>query len=69
MLLCSSLYLQSLAFKLEWTPMDAKKEFISVIIPVKNSSAYLLECLQSIIRQTYTGRIEVSIFNDESSVP
>lgn len=40
---------------------------VSVIICVRNSEEWLEECLDSIIKQTYGGQMEVSIFNDGSS--
>ncbi|UXI21581.1 60S acidic ribosomal protein P0 [Sarcoptes scabiei] len=40
---------------------------ISVIICMRNSQNYLIECLESIRRQTYTGPIELSVFDDGSS--
>lgn len=41
-------------------------ELISVIVPVYNTGNYLEECLQSIIRQTYS-RFEVILLDDAST--
>ena len=35
-----------------------KQPKISIIIPVYNVEEYIAECLQSVMRQTYTGAIE-----------
>lgn len=37
---------------------------ISIIVPVYNVEAYILECLQSVASQTYTGEIECLIIDD-----
>ena len=38
-------------------------EKVSVIVPVFNAEAYLRECLDSIINQTYTN-LEIILVND-----
>lgn len=40
---------------------------VSVIIPVHNAEKWLSECLKSIETQTFSGTIEVSIYNDSST--
>ena len=42
-------------------------DLISIIICVRNSEQWLEECLESISKQTYTGPIEVSVYDDGSS--
>lgn len=37
---------------------------ISIIIPVYNVEPYIAECLQSVMRQTYTGEIECVLVDD-----
>jgi len=37
---------------------------ISIIIPVYNVEPYITECLQSVMRQTYTGQIECILVDD-----
>ena len=37
---------------------------ISIIIPVYNVEQYITECLQSVMNQTYTGRIECILVDD-----
>lgn len=37
---------------------------ISIIIPVYNVEPYIAECLQSVMRQTYTGEIECILVDD-----
>ncbi len=39
---------------------------VSVIIPVHNAGPYLLDCLQSVLNQTYRP-LECVLFNDKSS--
>lgn len=39
---------------------------VSIILPVYNAEQWLDECLQSILQQTFSGRLEVSAFNDSS---
>lgn len=46
--------------------MDNKEPLISIIVPVYNASAYLEECIQSILCQTYK-KIEVICVNDGST--
>ncbi|MGC4440186.1 glycosyltransferase family 2 protein, partial [Streptococcus suis] len=41
-------------------------EKVSVIVPVFNAEAYLRECLDSIINQTYTN-LEIILVNDGST--
>ena len=41
-------------------------EKVSVIVPVFNAEAYLRECLDSIINQTYT-YLEIIVVNDGST--
>ena len=40
---------------------------VSIITPVRNGDKFLEECLQSIIDQTYTGPMELCVFNDGST--
>lgn len=40
---------------------------VAVIVPVHNSEEYLDELFQSLLAQTYSGAIEVSLFDDRSS--
>ncbi len=37
---------------------------ISIIIPVYNVEPYITECLQSVMRQTYTGQMECLVIDD-----
>lgn len=37
---------------------------ISIIIPVYNVEKYIIECLQSVVKQTYNGPLECIIVND-----
>lgn len=39
---------------------------VTVIIPVQNAELFIRECLQSIEKQSFTGDLEVSIFDDGS---
>ena len=39
---------------------------ISVCIPVYNTERYLVQCLESIMSQTFTGEVEVLVLSDES---
>ncbi|XP_064600307.1 queuosine-tRNA galactosyltransferase-like isoform X2 [Liolophura sinensis] len=39
---------------------------VSVILPVYNAEKWLDQCLQSVYEQTFTGRFELSVFNDAS---
>ena len=41
-----------------------KQPKISIIIPVYNVTEYIGECLQSVMRQTYTGEIECVLVDD-----
>ena len=40
---------------------------VSIIIPVYNSSFWIQDCLDSALNQTFSGTIELSIFNDGSN--
>jgi len=40
---------------------------ISIITPVYNAAAWLDECLQSVLKQTFPGSVELSVYNDASS--
>lgn len=40
--------------------------FISIIIPVYNVSAYLRQCLESVINQSYS-HLEIIVVNDGST--
>jgi glycosyltransferase involved in cell wall biosynthesis len=46
--------------------LDNNLPLISVIVPVYNTEAYLIRCLDAIIAQTY-GNLEIIIINDGSS--
>lgn len=46
--------------------MDMKNDLISIIIPVYNSEAYLEQCIDSIVNQTYKN-LEVVCINDGST--
>lgn len=45
---------------------EGKLPLISIIIPIYNAQRYLDECFASIVRQTYAGPIEVSLYDDGS---
>ena len=45
--------------------MNGKKELVSVIIPVRNGSAYLAECLNAVRAQTYED-LEILVADDAS---
>lgn len=47
-------------------PSDSAKPLISVIVPVYNAEAWLEQCLESIIRQTYTA-LQIICIDDASS--
>lgn len=40
--------------------------FVSIIVPVYNKEKYLVECIESIIKQTYFKNIELILINDGS---
>ncbi len=40
----------------------------SIVMPVHNGSAWLDEALSSVLEQTFTGTMELSVFNDASTV-
>lgn len=40
---------------------------ISVIIPMYNSEKSIIPCLESVVHQTYTGKVEIIIVNDGST--
>ena len=42
------------------------KDLVSIIIPIYNSSKYLMECLDSVINQTYSN-LEILLINDGST--
>lgn len=46
--------------------VEAEGNKISVIIPIYNAEKYLIECLNSVINQTY-GNLEIILVNDGSS--
>jgi len=46
---------------------ETEQSLISIIIPVYNVEAYIGECLQSVINQTYTGAIECILIDDRGS--
>jgi glycosyltransferase involved in cell wall biosynthesis len=43
--------------------IDSIRILVSIIIPVYNSEAYLIKCLNSVIQQTYQ-HLEVILIND-----
>ncbi|MDP2437792.1 MAG: glycosyltransferase, partial [archaeon] len=40
---------------------------VSIIVPIHNGSADVVECLQSVLDQTYQGRMQVCIVDDAST--
>ena len=42
--------------------------FQSIVMPMYNASCWLDECLQAILHQDYTGTMELSVFDDASTV-
>ncbi|XP_027873501.1 queuosine-tRNA galactosyltransferase [Xiphophorus couchianus] len=40
---------------------------VSIIMPVHNASSWLVECLQAIMHQDFTGSMELSVFDDAST--
>ena len=40
----------------------------SVVMPVRNAAKWLPECLQSLLDQSYGGPMELSVFDDGSTV-
>lgn len=40
----------------------------SIIMPVYNASCWLDECLQAILQQDFTGTMQLSVFDDASTV-
>lgn len=46
---------------------DCTLPLVSIIIPVKNCEKFLDECFGGILKQTFVGPLEVSIFDDHSS--
>ena len=46
--------------------MKENKQLVSVIIPAYNAGDYIIECIESIIRQTYAN-IEILVINDGST--
>lgn len=40
----------------------------SVVMPMYNASPWLDECLQSVLDQDFTGTMELSVFDDASTV-
>ena len=47
--------------------MFESDELVSVIVCIRNSEQWIQECLESITTQTYSGSIEISVFDDGSS--
>lgn len=45
--------------------MSKKDDLISIIVPIYNAEKYLSECIESIIKQTYT-KLEIILVNDGS---
>ena len=41
------------------------KEVVSIVIPIYNVEAYLKQCLETIVNQTYTN-LEIILVNDGS---
>lgn len=56
----------------EWSLIEAATDdrvpSISIIIPVHNAEPWLDECLHSIATQRHRGRVQVSLYNDRSTV-
>lgn len=46
--------------------MNRKKSLVSVIVPVYNAEKYIVECLDSILAQTYTN-LECLLIQDGST--
>lgn len=40
----------------------------SIIMPMHNASSWLDECLQAVLNQDFTGIMELSVFDDASTV-
>lgn len=40
----------------------------SIIMPVYNASCWLEECLQAVLQQDFTGTMQLSVFDDASTV-
>lgn len=40
----------------------------SVVMPMYNASPWLDECLQAVVDQDFTGNMELSVFDDASTV-
>ena len=40
----------------------------SIVMPIYNASEWLEEALQSVLQQSFTGSLELSVFNDGSTV-
>ncbi|XP_055877868.1 UDP-GlcNAc:betaGal beta-1,3-N-acetylglucosaminyltransferase-like protein 1 isoform X1 [Biomphalaria glabrata] len=45
----------------------ASQAAVSIIMPVHNGSLWLKECLASVSQQTYSGKIELSVYDDAST--
>eukprot|EP01112_Ceratiomyxa_fruticulosa_P020660 TRINITY_DN7115_c0_g1_i1.p1 TRINITY_DN7115_c0_g1~~TRINITY_DN7115_c0_g1_i1.p1 ORF type:complete len:328 (-),score=60.67 TRINITY_DN7115_c0_g1_i1:119-1102(-) len=48
-------------------PSSLRETSVSIIIPVHNAGNFLDDCFNSILNQTYEGKLEISIFNDAST--
>ncbi|XP_012936870.1 UDP-GlcNAc:betaGal beta-1,3-N-acetylglucosaminyltransferase-like protein 1 isoform X2 [Aplysia californica] len=46
---------------------NEKLPLVSITVPVHNASAWISECLKSVLHQTYLGPMELCIYNDASS--
>ncbi|XP_035211954.1 UDP-GlcNAc:betaGal beta-1,3-N-acetylglucosaminyltransferase-like protein 1 isoform X2 [Stegodyphus dumicola] len=45
----------------------ADKIDVSIIVPVYNGEQWLDQCLESVVEQEFSGKLEISIFNDAST--
>ena len=56
----------NILLKVEFVPLSMQQPLISILTPFKNTEAYLPECLESILKQTYLNW-ELIIVDDGST--